>query len=101
MNQTLQGLADPTRRQIINHLRLGEAAAGDIERALGLSQPTASKQLRTLREAGLVAVRKQAQRRLYCLNPAPLAALDAWLEPYRSFWATKPNALETHLNQQA
>jgi DNA-binding transcriptional ArsR family regulator len=100
MNETLLALADPTRRHMVDMLRQGERSAGEIERALGMSQPAASKHLRTLREAGLVAVRKDAQRRVYRLNPAKLAAIDAWLEPYRAFWANRLDALEHHLNSE-
>jgi DNA-binding transcriptional ArsR family regulator len=98
MNEALLALADPLRRQMVEALRHGERSAGEIERSLGVSQPAASKHLRALREAGLVRVRKDAQRRLYRLDPAPLAALDAWLEPYRAFWTDRLNALERHLD---
>jgi DNA-binding transcriptional ArsR family regulator len=98
MDTALQALADPTRRRVVDVLRRGEHSAGDIERAVGVTQPTASKHLRTLREAGLVAMRKDAQRRLYRLNPAPLAELDAWLAPYRAFWDEKLDALARHLD---
>jgi DNA-binding transcriptional ArsR family regulator len=100
MNAALAALADPTRRRILETLRTGERAAGDLERATGIDQPTASKHLRTLRLAGLVRVRKAAQRRLYSLEPAPLAALDAWLAPYRAFWNDRLDALEQHLREE-
>ena len=101
MSQAFAALADPTRRRMIEALGEGERSAGEIERALRLNQPTASKHLRALREAGLVRVRKDAQRRLYRLDPAPLAELDAWLEPYRRFWNTRLDALERHLDQES
>ena len=100
MNTTFAMLADPGRRHIIDTLREGERAAGDIAALLPISQPGVSKHLRLLREAGLVRVRQDAQRRLYSLNPEPFADLDAWLEPYRTFWSGKLDALERHLNQE-
>jgi DNA-binding transcriptional ArsR family regulator len=100
MNITLAVLADPVRRTMMDALRHGERSAGEMEQAAGLSQPATSKHLRALREAGLVRVRKQAQRRLYRLDPAPLAELDAWLGTYRSFWSDRLDALERHLEQE-
>ena len=94
-------LADPSRRAILDRLCAGERAAGEIGAGLGLSQPGVSKHLRLLREAGLVTVRGEAQRRVYALKPDALRALDAWLEPYRAFWAGRLDALETHLNREA
>jgi DNA-binding transcriptional ArsR family regulator len=101
MDAAFTALADPTRRRVLEKLRHGECAAGDIERALGVSQPAASKHLRALREAGFVQVRADANRRLYRLDPLPLAALDAWLAPYRKFWTDKLDALERHLDQES
>jgi DNA-binding transcriptional ArsR family regulator len=101
MDIALASLADPVRRRMIEALRHGERSAGEIERALAIPQPAASKHLRALREAGLVRVRADAQRRLYRLDPAPLAELDAWLEPYRQFWSERLDALERHLDQEA
>ena len=97
---TFDALADPHRRQILDLLRSGERAAGDLVAALPLSQPGASRHLRVLREAGLVSVRKEAQQRIYRLAPAPLAELDAWLAPYRTFWSGRLGALEDHLNRE-
>jgi DNA-binding transcriptional ArsR family regulator len=94
-------LADPGRRYILDALRTGERAAGELAAMLPISQPGVSKQLRLLREAGLVSVRHDAQRRLYRLNPEPLAALDAWLEPFRGFWTEKLDDLECHLDQES
>jgi DNA-binding transcriptional ArsR family regulator len=93
-------VAEPNRRQILDLLRVGEQSAGAIGAELTLSQPGVSKHLRILREAGLVSVRGDAQRRLYRINPAPLLALDAWLEPYRGFWDEKLDALEDDLNRE-
>ena len=101
MDAAFAVLADPTRRRMLEHLRRGETAAGDIERALGLNQPAASKHLRTLREAGFVQVRADANRRLYRLDPRPLAEFDAWLAPYRAYWTEKLDALEHHLDQES
>ncbi len=100
METTFAMLADPGRRRILDTLRQGECAAGDLAAILPISQPGVSKQLRLLREAGLVRVRQDAQRRLYSLNPEPFADLDAWLEPYRVFWSGKLDALERHLDQE-
>ena len=94
-----QALADPTRRDILSLLREGERPAGDLVTALGMPQPSISKHLKTLREAGLVRSRIDGPRRLYSLDPAPLAALDAWLSPYRAFWAAKLDALGDHLKR--
>ena len=95
-----EALAEPHRRHIIELLEAGERTAGDIVDALAISQPGASKHLRLLREAGLVSVRKDAQRRHYRLEPGKLAELDAWLAPYRHFWRGKLDALEDHLMRE-
>lgn len=100
MNLALQALSEPHRMAIIAMLADGERPAGDFVDALPVSQPTVSKHLSVLREAGLVTVRKEAQRRLYRLNPAPLAELDAWLQPYRRFWTDRLDALENHLDKE-
>jgi DNA-binding transcriptional ArsR family regulator len=96
-----EALADPHRRKILDLLRAGERPAGELVAALPLSQPGASKQLRILREAGLVTVRKDAQRRFYRLAPERLAELDAWLAPYRTFWNSRLDALEQHLRKES
>ena len=96
-----EALADPHRRQILDLLRDGERAAGDLVGALPLSQPGASKHLRVLRDAGLVTVRKDAQRRIYRLAPECLAELDAWLAPYRKFWSGRLDGFEDHLNKES
>jgi|SRR5688572_33467480 DNA-binding transcriptional ArsR family regulator len=91
-------LAEPNRRRILDLLRGGHQPVGEIVEALGLSQPAVSKHLRILKEAGLVAVRPDAQRRLYQLRPEPLSELDAWLVPYRRMWEQSFDALERHLD---
>jgi DNA-binding transcriptional ArsR family regulator len=96
-----EALAEPHRRRIIELVGDGERTAGDIVDALAISQPGASKHLRILREAGLVSVRKDAQRRVYRLEPDKLAELDAWLQPYRRFWSGKLDALVDHLMKES
>lgn len=91
-------LAEPTRRRILDLLLERPHLVGDLTERLGLSQPGTSKHLRVLREAGLVQVRQDAQRRWYELRPEPLAEVDAWLEPYRRLWAQRLDALERHLD---
>lgn len=92
-------LTDPSRRAVLGLLRERPRAVGELVAALGLSQPTTSKHLRVLREAGLVRVQTDAQRRIYALDPAPLAELDAWLAPYRAFWNDRLDALGEHLDR--
>jgi DNA-binding transcriptional ArsR family regulator len=101
MPTAFTALAEPARRQILDLLRERERPVGDLVEQTGLSQPNVSKHLRVLREAGLVAVRQDAQRRLYRLRPAPLAEVDAWLEPYRAYWSGRLDALERQLDAQA
>ena len=96
---TFAVLAEPSRRRILDLLRDRERSVGELVDDLALSQPGVSKHLRVLREAGLVEVRAEAQQRLYKLRPEPLAELDAWIEPYRRFWAGRLDALETQLEQ--
>jgi DNA-binding transcriptional ArsR family regulator len=95
---TFEVLAEPTRRRILDLLRGGPRLVGELTQELGLTQPGTSKHLRVLREAGLVQVRPEAQRRWYELRPEPLAEIDAWLAPYRRLWATHLDALERHLD---
>jgi DNA-binding transcriptional ArsR family regulator len=95
---TFEVLADPTRRRILDLLRERPRLVSELTEELGLSQPGTSKQLRVLREAGLVAVRPDAQRRWYELRPEPLAEIDAWLAPYRSFWNQRLDAMEQRLD---
>jgi DNA-binding transcriptional ArsR family regulator len=91
-------VAEPNRRTILSLLLSSERSVGEIERELGLSQPSVSKHLRVLREAGFVESRIEAQRRLYRLRPEPLKELDAWLLPFRRFWSRHVDALERHLD---
>jgi DNA-binding transcriptional ArsR family regulator len=91
-------IAEPNRRAILRLLLSSEQSVGEIERALRLPQPSVSKHLRVLREAGFVESRIEAQRRLYRLRPEPLMELDAWLVPFRRFWSKHVDALEKHLN---
>ena len=91
-------LAEPRRRQILDLLRSEERAVNELVEALGISQPAVSKHLRTLREAGLVTARTDAQRRLYRLRPEPLRDLEGWLAPYRRLWEQRLDALGSHLD---
>jgi DNA-binding transcriptional ArsR family regulator len=97
---TWPALADPKRRAMLDLLRERPHDAGEFVGALGVSQPTASKHLRALREAGLVQVTGIGQRRVYSIDPAPLAALDEWLAPYRALWNESLDALGRHLDKQ-
>ena len=92
-------VAEPNRRAILSLLLSSERSVGEIERKLRLSQPSVSKHLRVLREAGFVESRIEAQRRLYRLRPEPLMELDAWLVPFRRFWSKHVDALEQHLDK--
>jgi DNA-binding transcriptional ArsR family regulator len=94
----LDVLAEPSRRRILDLLRTEERPVGELVAALEMSQPAVSKHLRVLREAGLVEVRVDAQRRLYRVRPEPLQAIDAWLEPYRRLWEARLDDLERHLD---
>ena len=98
---TWSALADPNRRAMLELLRERPRPVGELVDRLGLTQPGTSKHLRVLREAGLVRVRRDAQRRVYELRPEPLAEVDAWLEPYRRLWAGRLDALERHLDRTA
>ncbi len=95
----IEVLADPTRRRIVELLADGERSAGEIASQFPVSRPAVSRHLRVLREHGFVRTRDQAQRRLYTLDPAPLAELDEWLTRYRSFWAQRLDALDTELRR--
>jgi DNA-binding transcriptional ArsR family regulator len=92
-------VAEPNRRAILSLLLASERSVGEIESQLHLSQPSVSKHLRVLREAGFVDSRIEAQRRLYSLRPEPLMELDAWLSPFRRFWTKHVDALERHLDK--
>lgn len=98
---TFEVLAEPSRRRILDLLRDRERSVGDLVERVGLSQPGVSKHLRVLREAGLVRVRTDAQRRLYGVRAEPLAEIDAWLEPFRRLLAEQLDALERHLDERA
>lgn len=93
-------LADPTRRRIVELLVEGERSAGEIAAEFPTSRPGVSRHLRVLREQGLVRARGQGRRRLYSLDPAPLAELDRWLARYRDFWTNRLDALETEIRRQ-
>jgi len=92
-------IAEPNRRAILNLLVLSEQSVGDMERQLRMPQPTVSKHLRVLRDAGFVESTVDAQRRLYRLKPEPLQEVDAWLAPFRRFWSAHVDALERHLDR--
>jgi DNA-binding transcriptional ArsR family regulator len=91
-------LAEPNRRRILDLVREQERPVGELVDELALSQPAVSKHLRILREAGLVEVRTDAQRRLYRVNPGPLRDLDSWLAPYRRMWSSRLDHLERYLD---
>ena len=98
--KALEALAEPTRRRIVELLVEGEQTAGAIASHFPTSRPGISRHLRVLREHGLVRARSEGQRRLYSLDPAPLAELDAWLERYRYFWANRLDALDTEIRRR-
>ena len=97
--QTFAALADPTRRRIVELLSKGERSAGEIVGEFEVSAPAISQHLKALRDAGLVRVRIDAQRRIYALDPAGLDELDAWLANVRRFWPRKLDALERQLRK--
>ncbi|HEX3688088.1 MAG TPA: metalloregulator ArsR/SmtB family transcription factor [Solirubrobacteraceae bacterium] len=101
MASTWSVLADPRRREVLELLRHRPRSVNELTAELGLTQPGTSKHLRVLRQAGLVRVRADAQRRYYELEPAPLAELDDWLAPYRRFWDRHLHALGAHLDETA
>ncbi len=92
-------LAEPRRRQILDLVRDGECSVNELVARLAINQPAVSKHLRVLREAGLVRVRADEQRRLYRLSPDPLRELDRWLAPYRAAWDSSLDRLERHLDR--
>ena len=98
MPTTLEVIAEPRRRQILDLLRDEERLVADLADRLGLAQPNVSKHLRVLRDAGLVTVRPVGARRWYRVRPQPLAELDAWLAPYRRLWTTALDDLDAHLD---
>ncbi|MFZ0297512.1 MAG: metalloregulator ArsR/SmtB family transcription factor [Candidatus Sulfotelmatobacter sp.] len=99
MESVFEVIAEPNRRAILSLLVSSEQSVGEIERQLRMSQPTVSKHLRVLRDAGFVKSKIDAQRRLYRLNPEPLQQVDAWLAPFRRFWSAHIDALERHLDR--
>src|SRR6476659_8883891 len=99
MESSFAIVAEPDRRAILSLLLSSERSVGELERELQLSQPSVSKHLRVLREAGFVESRIEAQRRLYRLKLEPLKELDDWLGPFRRFWSQHVDALERHLDQ--
>src|SRR5262249_3353415 len=99
MESVFEIIAEPNRRAILNLLASSQQSVGEIERQLHMPQPTVSKHLRVLREAGFVESTVDAQRRLYRLKPESLQELDAWLAPFRRFWSAHVDALERHLDR--
>ena len=97
--QAFAALADPTRRRIVEVLAGGERSAGEIARRFAITQPAVSQHLRALREAGVVRVRHDAQRRIYSLDGRGLAEIDAWLSRYRAFWTAHLDTLERVLEE--
>ncbi|TVT16480.1 metalloregulator ArsR/SmtB family transcription factor [Amycolatopsis acidiphila] len=100
MASMFEVLAEPRRREILDLLRGRERPVGDLVDRLSLTQPAVSKHLKVLREAGLVEVRQDAQRRWYRLRVQPLVELDEWLAPYRRMWEAGFDALERHLDSE-
>jgi DNA-binding transcriptional ArsR family regulator len=96
VESTFAIIAEPSRRAILSLLASSELSVGDIEQRLRISQPSVSKHLRVLREAGFVESRTDAQRRLYRIRHEPLMEVDAWLTPFRRFWSAHVDALERH-----
>src|SRR5574341_663222 len=99
MLTVFEALADPTRRRILDLLRERPHLVGELTDFIGISQPGISKQLRALREAGLVSVRQDAQRRWYELRPEALIEVDGWLTPYRQLWAERLDRLDKYLKE--
>src|SRR5579864_1053618 len=99
MESVFEIIAEPHRRAILSLLVSSQQSVGEIERQLHMPQPTVSKHLRVLRDAGFVESTVDAQRRLYRLKPEPLREVDAWLEPFRRFWSAHVDALERHLDR--
>jgi DNA-binding transcriptional ArsR family regulator len=97
MDAVLHALSDESRRTVLETLRSRPASAGELAALLPIARPGVSRHLRVLREAGLVDVRKEAQRRVYSLRPEPLAEVDAWLEGYRVLWQNRMDALRTEV----
>jgi DNA-binding transcriptional ArsR family regulator len=100
MESVFEIIAEPNRRAILSLLVSSEQSVGEIERQLRMSQPTVSKHLRVLRDAGFVESTVDAQRRLYRLRPEPFREVDDWLDQFRRFWSRHVDALERHLDRQ-
>jgi len=94
-------LAEPTRRRILDQLRVADSSVSDLVQLLEMSQPAVSKHLKVLRDNGFVSFRVAAQQRIYRVERKPFEAVDAWLEPYRRLWTRHLDALERHLDEQA
>ena len=99
MESVFEIIAEPNRRAILSLLASSQQSVGEIERQLRMAQPTVSKHLRVLREAGFVESTVDAQRRLYRLRPEPLEEVDVWLDQFRRFWSAHVDALERHLDR--
>lgn len=99
-DKLFEALSEPNRRSILEYLRVRDRSVGELVELSSLSQPGVSKHLRILREAGLVTVRSDAQKRMYSLNVKPLEQLDDWLGPYRRFWSDKLDDLERFLDEE-
>jgi DNA-binding transcriptional ArsR family regulator len=99
MESSFAIIAEPNRRTILSLLASSERSVGEIERRLRMPQPSVSKHLRVLREAGFVEARVDAQRRVYRLRPEPLLEVDAWLAPFRRLWTAHVDRLERHLDR--
>jgi DNA-binding transcriptional ArsR family regulator len=97
--RAFEALADPTRRRIVELLGDGERSVNELAAEFPVSRPAVSRHLRVLRAHGLVRARGDAQRRIFSLDPDPLAELDAWLGRYRSFWTQRLDALDTELHR--
>jgi DNA-binding transcriptional ArsR family regulator len=95
----LEVIAEPTRRRILDAVRDGERSVGELVEEVGMHQPGVSRHLKVLRDAGLVEVRPDAQRRVYRVRAEPLRAIDNWLEPYRFLWDDRLDDLERHLDE--
>ena len=101
MESSFAIIAEPNRRAILTLLASSERSVGDIEKRLRMPQPSVSKHLRVLRDAGFVESRVEAQRRMYRIRPEPLMEVDAWLAPFRRLWSAHVDALERHLDRMA
>jgi DNA-binding transcriptional ArsR family regulator len=99
MEAVLRALADESRRTMLETLTGGPATAGELAALLPIARPGVSRHLRVLREAGLVEVRQEAQRRVYSLRPQPLAEIDEWLSRYRALWEQRMDALHTEITR--